>query len=193
MKRNYAMAVVGLALATFLAARWQSSAVPQAAATQAGRRTIPALSLPRPQAASAHIDASQLAWREGLLEAASMYFPSETMVFEVIPSPPTRDAVSQLASSLGASLTIDQEKALTEDKGGVRGGYITVTPGSLHLSCFSDGNYNASWRDRHPSSGLPPLGKEAVGITETIAVDGTPPGGEPLSGGRAAAHTRAPG
>jgi hypothetical protein len=82
------------------------------AAEVAGLEAIPRPGMPR--AGGGPPDQYTYVWAPGALESASMYTPSEVMVYQIVQVTPTKDMVRDLATRLGVSVSEEEYAALPE-------------------------------------------------------------------------------
>jgi hypothetical protein len=82
------------------------------AAEVAGLEAIPRPGMPR--AGGGPPDQYTYVWAPGALESASMYTPSEVMVYRIVPVTPTKEMVCDLATRLGVSVSEEEYAALPE-------------------------------------------------------------------------------
>ena len=118
-------------------------------------------------AVAADAPTCEFTFASGVLEAASMYFPAEMPVYEVVRSEPTVDMACALSELLDEPVPDDTRAMLPERDPSST--FYCLHVGDLDISCFLDGNYGVTWTNRHPY--LPTSldeQKPAVGIDETV-------------------------
>jgi hypothetical protein len=114
------------------------------AATAASPERVPAQQLP--QMAAVPVAPFEVTWAKGVLEGASMYFPAELEVLEVIHSEPTKRLAIGLMGRLDSPLSSEQLARLPEQPL-IEGDYQCGS-GSFRADIFSDGNLGLVWGDR---------------------------------------------